>query len=181
MWQHTHPWAPHPAQPCSRTTSPPLSWMTLLSRTWLRSTTRMLDRCNSLTVPLLLIPHCSVNTLSIVPYLWLHSSAMHASSKCKEWSHATPLVCNQFADQCLRSGLHTSAFLFFSPEWGWVTVAQILRIWVVVMLQICIKWGLQHGTSVIPKATSEDHVVGNADVFDWELSSEDFEVCLLAC
>ncbi|DBA70144.1 TPA: hypothetical protein ACH3X2_012197 [Trebouxia sp. C0005] len=41
--------------------------------------------------------------------------------------------------------------------------------------QICIKWGLQHGTSVIPKATSEDHVVGNADVFDWELSSEDFE------
>ena len=49
-----------------------------------------------------------------------------------------------------------------------------------VALQICIKWGLQHGTSVIPKATSEDHVVGNADVFDWELSSEDFEVCLLA-
>ncbi|KAL0048680.1 hypothetical protein WJX82_008571 [Trebouxia sp. C0006] len=41
--------------------------------------------------------------------------------------------------------------------------------------QICIKWGLQHGTSVIPKATSEDHVVGNADVFDWEISSEDFE------
>lgn len=43
-------------------------------------------------------------------------------------------------------------------------------------VQICIKWGLQHGTSVIPKATGEDHVVGNIDVFDWELSSEDFEV-----
>ncbi len=48
-----------------------------------------------------------------------------------------------------------------------------------IVLQICIKWGLQHGTSVVPKATSEDHVVGNADVLDWQLSSEDFEVCFL--
>ena len=35
---------------------------------------------------------------------------------------------------------------------------------------------MQHGTSVIPKATSDDHVVGNLDVLDWELSSEDYEV-----
>ena len=47
-------------------------------------------------------------------------------------------------------------------------------------LQICIKWGLQHGTSVIPKGTSEEHVVGNLDVLDWELSSEDYEVRLQA-
>lgn len=46
------------------------------------------------------------------------------------------------------------------------------------MLQICIRWGLQHGTSVIPKATSDDHVVGNLDVLDWELSAEDYEVIL---
>ena len=44
------------------------------------------------------------------------------------------------------------------------------------LLQICIKWGLQHGTSVIPKATGDDHVIGNLDVLDWELSSEDYEV-----
>lgn len=43
--------------------------------------------------------------------------------------------------------------------------------------QICIKWGLQHGTSVIPKGTGEEHIVGNLDVLDWELSSEDYEVC----
>ena len=47
-------------------------------------------------------------------------------------------------------------------------------------LQICIKWGLQHGTSVIPKGTSEINVVGNLDVLDWELSSEDYEVRLQA-
>ena len=48
-----------------------------------------------------------------------------------------------------------------------------------VMLQLCIKWGLQYGTSVIPRATSEDHVVGNAEFVDWQHSSEDFQVCLL--
>lgn len=54
-------------------------------------------------------------------------------------------------------------------------------------LQICIKWGLQHGTSVIPKGTGEEHIVGNLDVLDWELSSEDYEVrvctspCLSVC
>lgn len=42
--------------------------------------------------------------------------------------------------------------------------------------QICVKWGLQHGTSVIPKGTSEQHIVGNLDVLDWELSSKDYEV-----
>ena len=45
-----------------------------------------------------------------------------------------------------------------------------------VLVQICIRWGIQHGTSVMPKATSDDHVVGNLDVLDWELSSEDYEV-----
>lgn len=45
-------------------------------------------------------------------------------------------------------------------------------------LQICIRWGLQHGSSVIPKATSKDHIVGNLDVLDWELKSEDYEVML---
>lgn len=39
---------------------------------------------------------------------------------------------------------------------------------------------MQHGTSVIPKATSDDHVVGNLDVLDWELSSEDYEVSITA-
>lgn len=42
--------------------------------------------------------------------------------------------------------------------------------------QICIRWGLQHGTSVIPRADIDDHVVGNLDVYDWELSNEDYEV-----
>ena len=35
---------------------------------------------------------------------------------------------------------------------------------------------MQHGASVIPKATSKDHVLGNLDVLDWELKPEDYEV-----
>ena len=54
-----------------------------------------------------------------------------------------------------------------------------LKILLLCTLQICIKWGLQHGTSVIPKGTSDEHVLGNLDVIDWELSSEDFEVSML--
>lgn len=57
--------------------------------------------------------------------------------------------------------------------------AMALKILLLCTLQICIKWGLQHGTSVIPKGTSDEHVVGNLDVIDWELSSEDFEVSML--
>ena len=35
--------------------------MTLWSRSWLRSTRRMSDRCDSLTLPLLLTQHCCVD------------------------------------------------------------------------------------------------------------------------
>ena len=45
-------------------------------------------------------------------------------------------------------------------------------------MQICIRWAIQHGTSVIPKATSKDHIIGNLDVLDWELKPEDYEVIL---
>lgn len=42
-------------------------------------------------------------------------------------------------------------------------------------MQVSIKWGLQHGTSVVFKGTGEEHIVGELDVLDWELSSEDYE------
>lgn len=54
-------------------------------------------------------------------------------------------------------------------------------------MQVSIKWGLQHDTSVVFKGTGEEHIVGELDVLDWELSSEDYEVrlqtspCLPAC
>lgn len=41
--------------------------------------------------------------------------------------------------------------------------------------QILIRWGLQRGYVVLPKSSNPDRLKQNLDVFDWELSSEDFE------
>jgi len=39
--------------------------------------------------------------------------------------------------------------------------------------QIMLRWGLQHGRSVIPKSTRPSRIAENLDVFDIELSAED--------
>jgi diketogulonate reductase-like aldo/keto reductase len=39
--------------------------------------------------------------------------------------------------------------------------------------QICLRWCLQKGTVVIPKARSEDHLRENMEIFDWKISEED--------
>lgn len=42
--------------------------------------------------------------------------------------------------------------------------------------QVAIRWCLQHpNVSVIPKATSRDHIAANREVFDFELSDEEME------
>jgi Aldo/keto reductase family len=42
-------------------------------------------------------------------------------------------------------------------------------------VQVLIRWALQNGTSVIPKASSEAHLRSNLEVLNWELSPEDFK------
>ncbi len=38
--------------------------------------------------------------------------------------------------------------------------------------QIMLRWGIQHGRSVIPKSTKPDRIAQNIDVFDFELSAD---------
>lgn len=40
--------------------------------------------------------------------------------------------------------------------------------------QVALRWLLQRGISVIPKATSRAHITANIDILDFELSPEDF-------
>jgi diketogulonate reductase-like aldo/keto reductase len=39
--------------------------------------------------------------------------------------------------------------------------------------QVMLRWGLQHGRSVIPKSTKPSRIAENIDVFDFELSAEE--------
>jgi diketogulonate reductase-like aldo/keto reductase len=36
-----------------------------------------------------------------------------------------------------------------------------------------LRWGLQHGRSVIPKSTKPNHIAENINVFDFKLSAEE--------
>ena len=41
--------------------------------------------------------------------------------------------------------------------------------------QCLIRWGIQHGTSILPKSVNEGRIKSNLDVLDWELPDEDFK------
>ena len=44
------------------------------------------------------------------------------------------------------------------------------------VVQVLIRWAIQNGTSVIPKATGVSHIQGNLEALNFELSKEEFEV-----
>jgi diketogulonate reductase-like aldo/keto reductase len=39
--------------------------------------------------------------------------------------------------------------------------------------QVMLRWGVQHGRSVIPKSTKPERIAENIDVFDFELSADE--------
>lgn len=41
--------------------------------------------------------------------------------------------------------------------------------------QICLRWGVQRGTAVIPKSTSAEHIAQNVEIFSFELSPTNLE------
>ena len=43
-------------------------------------------------------------------------------------------------------------------------------------VQVLIRWAIQNGTSVIPKATGVSHIQGNLDALNFELSQEEVQV-----
>ncbi|DBA96512.1 hypothetical protein WJX77_003634 [Trebouxia sp. C0004] len=49
-----------------------------------------------------------------------------------------------------------------------------LRAFQLATFEVLIRWALRHGTSVLPKSTSADHIKANLDVMGWELSHEDY-------
>lgn len=41
--------------------------------------------------------------------------------------------------------------------------------------QVLLRWGVQRGTIVIPKASSREHLAQNADIFHWELTDQQMQ------
>ena len=42
-------------------------------------------------------------------------------------------------------------------------------------VQVLVRWALQHGTAVVPRASGEAHLRSNLEALDWELPLEDFQ------
>ncbi|KAK9916090.1 hypothetical protein WJX75_008482 [Coccomyxa subellipsoidea] len=85
---------------------------------------------------------------------------------------------------CRRQGVHVMAS-------SWLATANLLQDNVLALLrnplvtniarstgkrpaQVLIRWALQHGTSISPKADSPEHVQDILDVLNWELSVDDY-------
>ncbi|KAE8684974.1 Aldose reductase [Hibiscus syriacus] len=41
--------------------------------------------------------------------------------------------------------------------------------------QVLVRWGMQRGTSVIPKSSNPERIKENIKVFDWQLPDDDFQ------
>jgi diketogulonate reductase-like aldo/keto reductase len=41
--------------------------------------------------------------------------------------------------------------------------------------QVVLRWNLQKGVVTIPKSSKKEHIVSNADIFDFRLSTEDMD------
>ncbi|KAK7721556.1 hypothetical protein SLS57_005236 [Botryosphaeria dothidea] len=78
-----------------------------------------------------------------------------------------------------EKGIHATAYSCLgstdSPLYKDPTVAEVAKSNNKTIQQVLLKWGLQRGTSVIPKSVSAHRIEANFDLDGWQLSNEDLE------
>ncbi|EOD51870.1 Aldo keto reductase [Neofusicoccum parvum] len=78
-----------------------------------------------------------------------------------------------------EKGIHATAYSCLgstdSPLYKDATVAEVAKKNGKTIQQVLLKWGLQRGTSVIPKSVSASRIQANFDLNGWELSQEDVD------
>jgi diketogulonate reductase-like aldo/keto reductase len=103
---------------------------------------------HSLTIPV-------INQVEFSPYL--------NQKELLEFCHTHRIQLEAYSPLTRGKRLEDSRLVFISRKYN-KSVAQIL-----------IRWALQSGIVVIPKASTEDHLKENASVFNFKISSEDME------
>ncbi|KVH94888.1 Aldo/keto reductase [Cynara cardunculus var. scolymus] len=89
---------------------------------------------------------------------------------------------DKMLEACKKNGIHVTAYsplgsqdngrdLVHDP-----TVEKVARKLNKSPGQVLVRWGIQRGTSVIPKSTNPDRINENMHVFNWELPEQDFNV-----
>ncbi|CAH9087633.1 unnamed protein product [Cuscuta europaea] len=82
---------------------------------------------------------------------------------------------------CKSKGVHLSAYSpLGSPGTTWIKSNVITHPVVLSVAeklgktpaQVCLRWGLQMGNSVLPKSTNERRIKENFDVFDWSIPDD---------
>lgn len=88
---------------------------------------------------------------------------------------------NKLRNFCKSKGVHLSAYSpLGSPGTTWIksnVLAQPAVLSVAEKLgktpaQVCLRWGLQMGNSVLPKSTNEGRIKENFEVFDWSIPED---------
>ncbi|CAL9057916.1 unnamed protein product [Musa banksii] len=88
---------------------------------------------------------------------------------------------DKILEACKNNGIHVTAY---SPLGSSRSDRDLIHDPTVVTVskklnktpgQVLLKWGLQRGTSVIPKSTNADRIKGNIQLFGWAIPQEDLE------
>lgn len=85
---------------------------------------------------------------------------------------------------CKSRGVHLSGYSpLGSPGFAFLKGDEVLKQPVVISAaeklgktpaQVCLRWGIQMGHSVLPKSTHESRIKENFDVFDWSIPDDLF-------
>jgi len=80
-------------------------------------------------------------------------------------------------DYCRQKGIVITSYspLTRASELNDVLVREIAEKHVVSSSQILLRWNIQHGNVVIPKASSTEYLEENLDIFSFELDTDDME------
>ena len=84
----------------------------------------------------------------------------------------------ELLNYCRKQGIHVEAYspLARGENLKHPKIVAIAAKYSKTPAQVMIRWGLQHGLTVIPKSVKEERIKENSQVFDFQLSDEDMRV-----